>query len=106
MTGIKGISADFDADILQHIPRRHYCVHATKLKLFINPILRKIQYKTNNPWVIASHFNNDMVFTHYSFQRVVYDKNVDKTAVSIAYLPIGKEIRTTLKYYWNKLIYG
>ncbi len=45
--------------------------HRTKLKCIVNPILRFIQYNSDEPYVITSKFK-DGVFLGYSFQRVKY----------------------------------
>lgn len=52
--------------------------HRTKLKCFVNPILRKIQFFTNHPFVIASICDfvcekdgeQTYIFYYYRFQRV------------------------------------
>jgi hypothetical protein len=54
-----------------------YKSHKTKLKRFVNPILRKIQFFTDRPWVIASQFliiDSDYYLVGYSFERVLYHK--------------------------------
>jgi len=54
-----------------------YKQHKTKLKCFVNPILRKIQFFTDRPWVIASQFliiDSDYYLVGYSFERVLYHK--------------------------------
>lgn len=52
-------------------------LHRSPIKCLINPILRKLQFYTNNPYIIASktlwedgtpHFNG------YKFTRVLYRK--------------------------------
>lgn len=52
--------------------------HKTPLKCFINPILRKIQFWTDKPFVIASicdvSENNKPVFLKYTIKRVKYYK--------------------------------
>ncbi len=53
-------------------------VHRTLLKVILNPILRKIQWWTDTPYVIASVFVKG-IFTTYSFQRVKYFGPVDFT---------------------------
>lgn len=60
--------------------------HRSKLKLFLNPILRKIQFWTNTPYVIASdvffvhHAKHGKipVFIKYKFCRVQYYKEKAK----------------------------
>ncbi len=50
-------------------------MHKTPIKLFINPILRKIQFFTNKPYVIASltMFVGDVpCFIKYQIHRVEY----------------------------------
>jgi len=58
----------------------NYWNHKTPLKLFINPILRKIQFFTNKPFVITSltEFINDTPnFLKYKLMRVkYYDSNI------------------------------
>lgn len=51
--------------------------HKTKLKLFINPMLRKLQFFTNKPYVIASYFENNK-FIKYQFKRVRYFKTIEE----------------------------
>lgn len=50
--------------------------HCTRIKCICNPILRKIQFFTNKPFVIASicDINGDQVpvFKYYVFTRVEY----------------------------------
>lgn len=52
--------------------------HVTTLKCIVNPILRKIQFFTNKPFVIASicEFKKDSApeFKKYTFTRVEYKK--------------------------------
>lgn len=51
--------------------------HRTKLKLIVNPILRKIQFYTSRPWVIASectYRNGRYYFVRYKIARVNYRK--------------------------------
>lgn len=49
-------------------------IHKTKLKCIVNPLLRKIQYWTDEPYVIASNFNNGEFIT-YKITKVKYKKN-------------------------------
>ena len=59
--------------------------HKSGIKLFINPILRRIQFWTMKPYVIASicnlveKFPNYYLyeFVRYKFLRVHYEKNFD-----------------------------
>jgi len=54
-----------------------YTQHKTKLKCFVNPILRKIQFWTMKPFVIASEsikLGGEYYFLGYSFKRVSYVK--------------------------------
>jgi hypothetical protein len=44
-------------------------MHKTKLKCIVNPILRKLQWFTDSPYVIVSKFNNDN-FIGYAIRRV------------------------------------
>ena len=81
-----------------------YTVHSTWLKRIVNPILRKIQYRTNTPYVIASEFDSSKnTFIRYIIRRVSYDKNADPGKSTCIYLKTGKEIRITIKYYIRKL---
>lgn len=81
-----------------------YTVHSTRLKRIVNPILRKIQYRTNTPYVIASEFDSSKnTFIRYTIRRVSYDKNADPGKSTCIYLKTGKEIRITIKYYIRKL---
>lgn len=59
---------------------KKYLQHKTKLKCFINPILRKIQFFTMKPFVISSKFekiNGEWFFLGYGFQRVRYYKETN-----------------------------
>lgn len=50
-------------------------VHKTLLKCIVNPILRKIQWWTNKPYVITSVgkvIDNKFVFESYIFKRMQY----------------------------------
>lgn len=50
--------------------------HKHPIKMIINPILRKVQWFTNKPFVIASKFNNEKtVFEGFVFMRVRYYGN-------------------------------
>lgn len=51
--------------------------HKTPLKLFLNPILRKLQWFTNRPYVIASYIENGE-FVEYKFKRVRYFKTIEE----------------------------
>lgn len=64
----------------------HKCwMHRTPLKCFVNPILRKLQFWTDKPFVIYSkvEWDNDIVskserkprFVGYGFGRINYFKN-------------------------------
>lgn len=61
---------------------KHNCwMHRTPLKCFINPILRKIQFWTDKPFVIYSNtefFEMNFVktphFISYGFGRIKYKK--------------------------------
>ncbi len=44
-------------------------IHKTKLKCIVNPILRKIQWFAEYPFVIVSHFDNGF-FIGYGFKRM------------------------------------
>lgn len=47
--------------------------HKHPIKLIINPILRKLQFFTNRPYVITSLFNeNRTKFIRFGFSRVRY----------------------------------
>jgi len=50
-----------------------YTMHRTKVKRIINPILRKIQFFTNKPYVIASVTDHGY-FLYYKIMRVLYIK--------------------------------
>lgn len=50
-----------------------YTNHRTKVKCIINPILRKIQFFTNKPYVIASVTDHGY-FLYYKIMRVLYIK--------------------------------
>jgi len=62
-------------------------VHRSTLKLTVNPILRKLQFFTNKPFVIASKFENGL-FVKYKFMRVRYFKNNEER---VKYLKNKKE---------------
>lgn len=53
--------------------------HRSPIKLLLNPILRKIQFFTNKPYVIASDtgfdINGKPYFIKYKFMRVEYIKD-------------------------------
>ena len=53
-----------------------YWKHKTPLKCIINPILRKLQFFTDSPFVISSECefrkDQDPKFIRYRFQRVAY----------------------------------
>ena len=54
--------------------------HKTPLKLFINPILRKLQFWTTRPYVFASITNyveGVPTFEKYQFMRIRYWKNIE-----------------------------
>jgi hypothetical protein len=44
-------------------------IHSTRLKRIVNPVLRKLQFWTDKPFVIYSTFENDK-FIRYGFGRV------------------------------------
>ena len=53
-------------------------LHRTPLKVVVNPILRKLQFFTNRPFVIVSKtsFKDGIPdFGGYVFKRVLYIKN-------------------------------
>jgi hypothetical protein len=55
--------------------------HKTRLKLFLNPILRTLQFWTREPYVVASDtsfIDGIPHFNHYTFQRVLYFKTVEE----------------------------
>ena len=55
-----------------------YKIHKTKLTNFVNPVLRRIQFWTNKPYVISSNFSEDYnVFLGYGFNRMETIKKVD-----------------------------
>lgn len=57
------------------IKNKNSWIHVTPLKKIINPILRKIQFWTNSPVVIASEcdMRNDVpIFKYYKLCRVKY----------------------------------
>lgn len=45
-------------------------VHRHPLKLVFNPILMKIQFFTDRPWLIASRFSDENVFIKFVFARI------------------------------------
>lgn len=50
-------------------------MHRSPIKLLINPCLRKIQFWTNRPYVIASNtkfVNSTPHFINYEFVRIKY----------------------------------
>jgi hypothetical protein len=47
--------------------------HKTKLKCLINPVLRKLQWFTDKPYVIVSKFKTNL-FIGYTFKRIKYSK--------------------------------
>jgi hypothetical protein len=61
---------------MYHLRIEGYWNHVTRIKVIVNPILRKIQFFTNRPYVIASNteFNEHKKpkFLGYIFCRVRY----------------------------------
>lgn len=56
-------------------------MHKTKLKLFLNPILRKLQFWTDTPFVIYSDTtfkNGKPYFNKYGFGKVKYFDKLKK----------------------------
>ncbi len=51
--------------------KKDFFTHKTKLKCIINPILRLIQFYTDDPYVIVSIFENDK-FTKYIVKKMKY----------------------------------
>lgn len=50
-----------------------HLVHTTRLKRIVNPVLRKIQWFTQSPFVIApkvKHKGTNCYFTGYTIRRV------------------------------------
>lgn len=78
-------------------------VHQTRLKCFLNPKLRTLQYWTDEPYVIASVFEKGEFIT-YKFTRVkynretIYNKNVVLTKIQVLH-----PFRQTIKHIWRKL---
>ncbi len=72
-------------------------IHRTKLKLTINPILRKIQFWTNEPYVIASKFNNGE-FVSYTIQRVKYSKYPEPSRREVYNFEVKNPILKTIKH--------
>lgn len=82
---------------------KHYTIHSTRLNRVVNPILRKIQFKTDTPFVIASVFNDEKTeFSHYTIRRIKYDRGVDIKDCTTTVIPAEKEIRKTIKFYLRK----
>lgn len=57
--------------------KRNAWRHRTPLKCFLNPILRKLQFWTDEPYVISSvvNFKNDIpYFEKYTLARVKYER--------------------------------
>lgn len=59
-------------------PKDKYIVgitHRTPLKCIVNPILRRIQFWTDRPWVITSlmkEVDDRLTFVRYEFHRVLW----------------------------------
>ncbi|UOK16860.1 hypothetical protein [Vibrio phage phiKT1024] len=52
-------------------------MHKHPLKLFMNPILRKIQFYTDEPYVIASRLSSDLSkFEKFEFMKVKTKNNL------------------------------
>lgn len=78
-------------------------VHQTRLKCFLNPKLRAIQFWTDEPYVVASRFDKD-VFITYVITRVKYDKNtVYNNDVVLTKIEVHKPFYKTIKHIWRKL---
>jgi hypothetical protein len=78
-------------------------VHKTRLKLVINPVLRKIQYWTDKPYVIASCFEKKEFIT-YKIQRVQYYKYEEPPAdIEIVEIKVNNPLLKTIKHFWRKL---
>jgi len=45
-------------------------IHRHPLKLLVNPVLRKLQFFTDRPWVIASEMDENLEFQGLCFCRV------------------------------------
>lgn len=55
--------------------------HRTPLKLVVNPVLRKVQFWTDRPHVIASntrYFAGEPIFMGYTMARIKYEKSRNK----------------------------
>lgn len=74
-------------------------VHKTRLKLIINPLLRKIQYWTDKPYVIASSFNDKKEFVTYIVHRVQYYKYEEPPKdIEIVEIKVNKPLLKTIKH--------
>lgn len=56
--------------VLNRKIKEAYRVHKSWSKCVVNPVLRKIQFWTNKPFVLASKITNNHEFVRYSIQRV------------------------------------
>ena len=56
--------------VLKRKIKEAYRVHKTWSKCLINPVLRKIQFWTDKPFVIASKITDEHEFVRYAFKRV------------------------------------
>ena len=79
-----------------------YKVHSTRLKRMINPLLRKLQ-NTDNPFVIASVFNDKYEFLRYTIKRVHYERGSKLEDYKVIYIISEKEILKTIKFYLRKI---
>ena len=81
-----------------------YKVHRSRIKCIINPVLRKLQYYTNKPYVIASFITDKGEFSHYVVKRVEYVRS--KTSIDlntdVLELKFEKCIQKTFMYYLNR----
>lgn len=55
-------------------------MHKHPIKLLLNPLLRKIQFYTDNPYVIASRLSSDLSkFQGFEIKRVKYYNKSQKS---------------------------
>lgn len=70
-----------------YFDREYKCwIHRTRLKLIVNPILRKLQFFTKKPWVIASIVDmKDGVpkFIKYSLYRTECKGDFDESRCDV-----------------------
>lgn len=74
-----GVVGSNPTGLTKHMKNKHYkqiagkWVHRTPLKLIVNPILRKLQWRTDRPFVVASRtewVDSKPQFRGYVFVRV------------------------------------